>query len=165
MYNLHLGVTHLQSFVWVCSSLRYSLRLHPYFVFESMHPYPLCWDDPSLLGTFLVLLSHHLDYTPVNLVWAFSLVFFGWTCTAGVYIPANLCSGPSTPQSPLYFRLIARQPAHLFIFGSTVCSPPVLLNLFHLVIQMLPHLFATLLLDMRTIGIYLIWHDGAIDCY
>ena len=70
-----------------------------------------------------------------------------------------------TIHPPLYFRLIARQPAHLFIFGSTVCSPPVLLNLFHLVIQMLPHLFATLLLDMRTIGIYLIWHDGAIDCY
>ena len=111
----------------------------PIFVFESTHPYPLRWDDPYLLGAFFGAPCHHLDYTPVNLVWALSHFLFGWACTAGAYIPTNFLFG--TIYTPLYFRLIVRQPAHLFSFWVnymfTTCTSESV-SLFHLVIQMLP---------------------------
>ena len=111
----------------------------PIFVFESTHPYPLRWDDPSLLGAFFGAPCHHLDYTPVNLVWALSHFLFGWACTAGAYIPTNFLFG--TIYTLLYFRLIVRQPAHLFSFWVnymfTTCTSESI-SLFHLVIQMLP---------------------------
>ena len=67
----------------------------------------------GLSSTFLVHRCHSLDYTPVNLWFGpfFMLRLSAYALRFGIYIHKPFVQDHSCP---LYFLLIARQPAHLF---------------------------------------------------